>query len=212
MKATIAILRGLKEKYEVHHGVELPTRRSSPPPKLSHRYIIDRFLPDKAIDLVDEAASRLRIEIDSLPQEIDKVERRIIQLEIQRQALLKEKDKAGKERLAAGSSTRSRSCVSSSAGMKAQWQSEKKAIHDLQQIKAEIDALPQRGRSGHQPGRPAESRRAALRPHPRAGAQGVGEEETAAAPGDPAAKAKYLKEEVDAEDIAEIVADGPASR
>ena len=97
---TIAILRGLKEKYEVHHGVRITDNALVAAATLSDRYIGDRFLPDKAIDLVDEAASRLRIEIDSLPQEIDEVERRIIQLEIQRQALKKEKDKAGKERLA----------------------------------------------------------------------------------------------------------------
>ena len=92
---TIAILRGLKEKYEVHHGVRITDNALVAAATLSDRYIGDRFLPDKAIDLVDEAASRLRIEIDSLPQEIDEVERRIVQLEIERQALLKEKDKAG---------------------------------------------------------------------------------------------------------------------
>ena len=92
---TIAILRGLKEQYEVHHGVRITDNALVAAATLSDRYIGDRFLPDKAIDLVDEAASRLRIEIDSLPQEIDEVERRIVQLEIERQALLKEKDKAG---------------------------------------------------------------------------------------------------------------------
>ena len=95
---TIAILRGLKEKYEVHHGVRITDNALVAAATLSDRYIGDRFLPDKAIDLVDEAASRLRIEIDSLPQEIDEVERRIVQLEIERQALLKEKDKAAVER------------------------------------------------------------------------------------------------------------------
>ena len=137
---TIAILRGLKEKYEVHHGVRITDNALVAAATLSDRYIGDRFLPDKAIDLVDEAASRLRIEIDSLPQEIDEVERRIIQLEIQRQALLKEKDRAGKERLAAVEQEISQ-LRERSAGMKAQWQSEKAAIHDLQQLKAEIDAL-----------------------------------------------------------------------
>ncbi|MEO7476901.1 MAG: Clp protease N-terminal domain-containing protein, partial [Gemmatimonadales bacterium] len=90
---TIAILRGLKEKYEVHHGVRITDNALVAAATLSDRYIGDRFLPDKAIDLVDEAASRLRIEIDSLPQEIDEVERRVVQLQIERQALLKEKDK-----------------------------------------------------------------------------------------------------------------------
>ncbi len=95
---TIAILRGLKERYEVHHGVRITDDAIVAAATLRNRYIGDRFLPDKAIDLVDEAASRLRIEIDSLPQEIDEVERRVMQLEIERQALAKEKDKAAKDR------------------------------------------------------------------------------------------------------------------
>ena len=95
---TIAILRGLKERYEVHHGVRITDGAIVAAATLSHRYIGDRFLPDKAIDLIDEAASRLRIEIDSMPQEIDEVERRIMQLEIERQALQKEKDTASVER------------------------------------------------------------------------------------------------------------------
>ena len=91
---TIAILRGLKERYEAHHGVRITDDAIIAAATLSHRYIGDRFLPDKAIDLIDEAASRLRIEIDSMPQEIDEVERRIMQLEIERTALQKEKDRA----------------------------------------------------------------------------------------------------------------------
>src|SRR3954447_19464687 len=118
---TIAILRGLKEKYEVHHGVRITDNALVAAATLSDRYIGDRFLPDKAIDLMDEAASGLRIEIDSLPQEIDEVERRIVQLQIERQALLKETDKAGRERREAVeqeiAELRERS-----AGMKAQWQ------------------------------------------------------------------------------------------
>src|SRR5438445_4240488 len=97
---TIAILRGLKEKYEVHHGVRITDGAIIAAATLSHRYISDRFLPDKAIDLIDEAASRLRIEIDSMPIEIDEVERKILQLEIEKQALKREEDKASKERLA----------------------------------------------------------------------------------------------------------------
>src|SRR5687767_2474886 len=93
VESTIAILRGLKERYETHHGVRITDGAIVSAATLSNRYIGDRFLPDKAIDLIDEAASRLRIEIDSLPQEIDEVERRIIQLEIERQALAKEKDR-----------------------------------------------------------------------------------------------------------------------
>src|SRR5256886_584364 len=95
---TIAILRGLKERYEVHHGIRITDNAIVAAATLSHRYITDRFLPDKAIDLIDEAAARLRIAIDSLPQEIDEVERKIVQLEIERQALAKEKDKVSKER------------------------------------------------------------------------------------------------------------------
>src|SRR5210317_960639 len=96
---SIAILRGLKEKYEVHHGVRITDSATVAAATLSNRYISDRFLPDKAIDLIDEAASRLRIEIDSMPTEIDAIQRRIMQLEIERQAMKKEKDRASKERL-----------------------------------------------------------------------------------------------------------------
>jgi ATP-dependent Clp protease ATP-binding subunit ClpB len=96
---TIAILRGLKERYEVHHGVKIKDSAIIAAAMLSNRYISDRFLPDKAVDLIDEAASRLRIEIDSVPTEIDEVQRKVMQLEIERQALKKENDKASVERL-----------------------------------------------------------------------------------------------------------------
>ncbi|HEY6948849.1 MAG TPA: Clp protease N-terminal domain-containing protein, partial [Gemmatimonadales bacterium] len=135
---TIAILRGLKEKYEVHHGVRITDNALVAAATLSDRYIGDRFLPDKAIDLVDEAASRLRIEIDSLPQEIDEVERRIIQLEIERQALLKEKDKAAVERRKTLEATIAELREQADA-MKAQWQAEKSAIGGIQQIRAETE-------------------------------------------------------------------------
>ncbi|MCC7133712.1 MAG: AAA family ATPase, partial [Gemmatimonadales bacterium] len=137
---TIAILRGLKEKYEVHHGVRITDNALVAAATLSDRYIGDRFLPDKAIDLVDEAASRLRIEIDSMPQEIDEVERKILQLEIQRQALLKEKDKAGVERREAVEKEIAE-LKEKSGGMKAQWQAEKAAISLLQGKKAEVEQL-----------------------------------------------------------------------
>src|SRR5216117_1346244 len=133
---TIAILRGLKEKYELHHGVRITDNALVAAATLSQRYITDRFLPDKAIDLIDEAAARLRIAIDSLPQEIDEVERKIVQLEIELAALAKEKDKASKERRAkieqelAGLRERSNA-------MKAQWQAEKDAIQKIQAKKAE---------------------------------------------------------------------------
>ena len=199
---TIAILRGLKEKYEVHHGVRITDNALVAAATLSDRYIGDRFLPDKAIDLVDEAASRLRIEIDSLPQEIDEVERRIIQLEIERQALLKEKDKAAVEhrhaldREIAGLKERS-------AGMKAQWQAEKAAIQEIRTRKAELEQL--RGEVEQATRRGDLQKAAELRYGriPELERQVEVQEKRLQ---EVQARAKYLKEEVDAEDIAEIVA------
>ena len=135
---SIAILRGLKERYEVHHGVRIKDTALVAAATLSHRYITDRFLPDKAIDLVDEAASRLRIEIDSMPQELDQVERRITQLEIERQALRKEKDKASKERLEKLEAELA-DLKEQSAEMKVHWENEKEAIHSIRDTKAEIE-------------------------------------------------------------------------
>src|SRR5215207_5311387 len=135
---TIAILRGLKERYEVHHGVRIQDTAIIAAATLSHRYIADRFLPDKAIDLIDESASRLRIEIDSMPTEIDEVERRIQQLEIERQALSKEKDKASKERLEAIESELAELREQASE-MKARWQTEKEAIEAIRQANAELE-------------------------------------------------------------------------
>ena len=176
---TIAILRGLKEKYEVHHGVRITDNALVAAATLSDRYIGDRFLPDKAIDLVDEAASRLRIEIDSLPQEIDEVERRIVQLQIERQALLKEKDKAAIERRktleAEIAELRERA-----DGMKAQWQAEKSAIGEIQQIKAEIETVRAEIEQATRRGRPPAGRGAPLRPAPRARAPAGGGREAPA--------------------------------
>src|SRR5213595_1708842 len=124
---TIAILRGLKERYEVHHGVRITDGAIVAAAVLSQRYITDRFLPDKAIDLVDEAASSLRMEIDSLPQELDEIERQIRQLEIERQALKKEQDRASKDRLSAIEKELA-NLSEQKAGMVAHWQSEKEAI------------------------------------------------------------------------------------
>ncbi|MEW6087063.1 MAG: ATP-dependent chaperone ClpB [bacterium] len=135
---TIAILRGLKEKYEVHHGVRIKDSALIAAATLSNRYISDRFLPDKAIDLVDEAASKLRIEIDSLPTELDEVERRIMQLEIEKQALGKEKDKESKERLKKLDKELA-DLKEKSKGMKLKWQKEKEVIQDIQKIKEEIE-------------------------------------------------------------------------
>lgn len=137
---TIAILRGLKERYEVHHGVRIKDSAIVAAATLSNRYITDRFLPDKAIDLIDESASRLRIEIDSLPQEIDQLERETIQLEIERQALQREEDEKSRARLKE-IEQRIADLKETSAGMKAKWQSEKEAIDHIRKAKAELEQL-----------------------------------------------------------------------
>jgi len=198
---TIAILRGLKERYEVHHGVRITDSALVAAATLSHRYIGDRFLPDKAIDLVDEAASRLRIEIDSLPQEIDEVERQIVQREIELAALAKEKDKASKERRAKVEAEvaelRERSKV-----MKAQWQAEKETIGGLQGKKAQLEQL--RGEA-EQATRRGDLQKAAEITYGRIPAleREIAEIEKRLA--EVQKNAKYLKQEVDADDIAEIV-------
>ena len=135
---TIAILRGLKEKYEVHHGVRITDSATVAAATLSNRYISDRFLPDKAIDLIDEAASRLRIEIDSMPTEIDVVERKKIKLEIEREALKKEKDKASKGRLAKLESELA-DMNETLNSMKGHWSLEKEVIQKIRDIKAKIE-------------------------------------------------------------------------
>ncbi|MBU1075750.1 MAG: ATP-dependent chaperone ClpB [Spirochaetes bacterium] len=137
---TIAILRGLKEKYEVHHGVKITDTALVAAAVFSHRYISDRFLPDKAIDLVDEAASKLRIEIDSLPQELDEIERKIMQLTIEKQALKKEKEAASKERLAKIEKQLA-DLNEKKNGLKAHWELEKKAITDIRKAKESIDEM-----------------------------------------------------------------------
>ncbi len=131
---TIAILRGLKERYEVHHGVRIQDSAIVAAATLSHRYISDRFLPDKAIDLIDEAASRLRIEIDSMPVEVDEVERKITQMEIEKQALLKEKDKASRERLEKIEKELAELKAQGEA-MKVHWQKEKDIIRRIRSLK-----------------------------------------------------------------------------
>ncbi len=135
---TIAILRGIKEKYEVHHGVRITDAATVAAATLSNRYITDRFLPDKAIDLIDEAASRLRIEIDSMPTEIDEVDRSRIKMEIEREALKKEKDKASKERLAKVEAELA-NVNEILKSMKMHWELEKEIIQKIRQIKADIE-------------------------------------------------------------------------
>ena len=139
---TIAILRGLKERYEVHHGVKIKDSAIIAAAMLSHRYISDRFLPDKAVDLIDEAASKLRIEIDSVPMEIDEVQRKIMQLEIERQALKKEKDKASIEQFK--KLEKELADFKEEVGeKKVRWENEKKAISRIREIKEQIEKTKQ---------------------------------------------------------------------
>ena len=199
----IAILRGLKERYEVHHGVRIRDEALIAAARLSDRYIGGRFLPDKAIDLVDEAASRLRIEIDSLPQEIDEVERRITQLEIERQALAKEEDRSAVERREA-IEAKLRNLGEKSSGMKAEWQAEKEAIFRIQTLKEEIDALRsevERATRAGDLGHAAELQYSRIPEASRAA------EEAEEQLGELQAQGKFLREEVEADDIAEVVAE-----
>src|SRR2546421_1884162 len=138
VEATIAILRGLKERYEVHHGIRIQDAALVAAATLSHRYITDRFLPDKAIDLIDEAASRLRMELDSMPTEIDQLERQIMQLEIEQSALKKEKDEASRERLKKLEKDLA-NLKEKSNQLKAQWQNEKAAINAVSIVNSQIE-------------------------------------------------------------------------
>jgi len=140
VEASIAILRGLRERYEVHHGVRIQDNALVAAVTLSHRYISDRFLPDKAIDLMDEAASKIRMEIDSMPTEIDEVERRVMQLEIEREGLRKEKDEASKGRLKSLEAELAE-LKEKNAGMKAHWQQEKRLISDISSLSEALDLL-----------------------------------------------------------------------
>ncbi|HEX3485776.1 MAG TPA: ATP-dependent chaperone ClpB [Micropepsaceae bacterium] len=139
---TISILRGLKEKYEVHHGVRITDGAIVAAATLSNRYITDRFLPDKAIDLMDEAASRLRMQVDSKPEELDELDRRVIQLKIEREALKKETDKASKDRLEK-LEVELADLEEKSAALTARWNEEKKSLHSVQKLKEDIDKARQ---------------------------------------------------------------------
>jgi ATP-dependent Clp protease ATP-binding subunit ClpB len=198
---TISILRGLKERYEIHHGVRITDGALVAAARLGARYIADRFLPDKAIDLMDEAASRLKIEIDSVPAEIDEVERQVRQLEIDREALRKEEDEASRERLA--EIERKLAELSERAsGMRAEWQSEKQKIERVRAIKEEIDGLRTALEAAE---READWAKAAEIQHGRIPAlQRELEEETAELERIQQ-RGKMLKEEVDSEDVAEVV-------
>jgi len=199
---TIAILRGLKERYEVHHGVRIKDSAIVAAATLSHRYITDRFLPDKAIDLIDEAAASLRIQIDSLPTDIDQLERRATQLEIERQALKKEDDPNSKERLAVIDKELAEIREKSNA-LKAKWKREKDLIARSRQLKEKIEQLKIEEQAEERKGnlqRVAEIRYGLLRQT---------EEElaklTQKAAGEGARSTRMLKEEVDEEDVARIV-------
>jgi ATP-dependent Clp protease ATP-binding subunit ClpB len=198
---TISILRGLKERYEIHHGVRIKDAAILAASTLSHRYISDRFLPDKAIDLIDEAAASLRMQIDSLPEEIDEIERRIMQLEIERQALLKEKDSHSKERRQQIEKELAKLKEDSSA-RKARWQAEKDAIGNIRKLKEQIEQLnaeAQRYERSGELAKVAEIRYGRIAAADRDLKQA--EERFAKVQKD----APMLKEEVDEEDIAKLV-------
>ena len=198
---TIAILRGLKERYEVHHGVRIQDSALIAAAVLSQRYISDRFLPDKAIDLVDEAASKLRIEIDSMPLEIDQVERRIKQLDIENHALSKEKDAASKERRKAIEAELA-DLREQSAGLKAHWQAEKDAIGKIQAVKEQIDQAKTEAERAERVGdlqKAAELRYGRI---PEAERQLAAENQHL---NDLQRDKRMLKEEVEEEDVAEVV-------
>ena len=200
---TIAILRGLKDRYEVHHGVRIKDSAIIAAATLSHRYISDRFLPDKAIDLIDEAAASLRMQIDSLPTEIDEIERRIMQLEIERQALLKESDAHSVERRKQIEKELAK-LREDSSGRKARWQAEKEAISKIRKLKEQIEQLKAEEQRYERAGELAKVAEI------RYGKIAQAERELTAAQERFAAMQKsgtrMLKEEVDEEDIAKLVA------
>ena len=198
---TISILRGLKERYEVHHGVRIKDAAIIAAATLSNRYISDRFLPDKAIDLIDEAAASLRMQIDSLPVEIDEIERRIMQLEIERQALLKETDKHSKERRTQIEKELAKLKEDSNA-RKARWQSEKQAIQKIRALKEQIEQLKAEEQRYERSGELAKVAEI------RYGRMAAAERELKQAEarfGVMQKDAPMLKEEVDEEDIAKLV-------
>ncbi len=167
VEETISILRGLRERYENHHGVRITDSALVAAAVLSNRYITERFLPDKAIDLVDEAASRLRMEMDSMPVELDELERRRIQLEIEREALRKERDDASKARLAV--LERELADIAERANaLKAQWEQEKAQIGELRAIEEAARGSSARDREGRAGGRLRACRRAQVRAAARA--------------------------------------------
>ncbi|WP_455244748.1 ATP-dependent chaperone ClpB [Petrachloros mirabilis] len=198
---TISILRGLKERYEVHHGVRIKDAALVAAAKLSHRYIADRFLPDKAIDLVDEAAARLRTEIDSLPAELDEVSRKVMQLEIEREALRKEKDQASQARLTTLEKELEEKQRDLNA-LKTRWESEKASVSRLRKTREAIEEVKlaiEKAERAYDLNRVAELRYGEL---PRLERELSVEQEQLGKKQD---ESRLLKEEVDEDDIAEIV-------
>jgi len=197
---TIAILRGLQEKYEVHHGVDITDPAIVAAAELSHRYIADRFLPDKAIDLIDEAASRIKMEIDSKPEVMDKLDRRLIQLKIEREAVKREKDEASKKRMAL-IEAEIKKLGREYADLEEVWKSEKAEVQGAQHIKEELEKLKVEMEAAKRKGdwqRMSELQYGRI---PQLEAQLKKEEKPAAMPG----KARLLRTEVGAEEIAEVV-------
>jgi ATP-dependent Clp protease ATP-binding subunit ClpB len=203
VESTIAILRGLKERYEVHHGVRITDGAVVAAATLSNRYIGDRFLPDKAIDLIDEAASRLRIEIDSMPQEIDEVERRVTQLEIERQALQKEKDKASVERRDALERELAELREKSNA-MKTQWQNEKETLGSVGKIKQQMEEARTQAEQATRSGDLGKAAEITYGTIPQLEQQLHDTEQQLASK--QIGGRQFLKEEVTADDVADIVA------
>jgi ATP-dependent Clp protease ATP-binding subunit ClpB len=198
---TISILRGLRDRYEIHHGVRFKDSALVAAAVLSNRYISDRFLPDKAIDLVDEAASKLRMEIDSMPAELDEIERRIMQLEIEREALRKEQDKASVARL--GKLEKELADLKEERGrLAAHWQQEKDAIQGSRKLKEELDAVKQDVERAQRAGDYAKASELQYGRVPEL-EQKIRNEEARLATLQ--AGQRMLKEEVDEEDIAEVV-------
>ncbi len=198
---TIAILRGLKERYEVHHGVRITDAAIVAAAVLSHRYISDRFLPDKAVDLIDEAASRLKIELDSMPTEIDVIEREVMQHEMERQALKKEKDAASKERLKKLERELA-SLKERSSALKAEWQKEKAVLDEQRKLKEELENLRtelERAQRRGELGRASEIQYGRIPELEGKLAEAISSEQKEKKP-------RLLREEVTEEDIAQVVA------
>jgi len=198
---TISILRGLRDRYEIHHGVKFKDSALVAAAVLSHRYIADRFLPDKAIDLIDEAASRLRMEIDSMPAELDEIERRVMQLEIEREALRKESDPASKDRLEKLEKELS-TLKEEKTRLSAQWQKEKGTIQIIREKKEELERLRLEADQAQRSGDYAKASELQYGRIPELERE-VAAHDLGAATG---SAGQMLKEQVDEEDIAEVVA------